>query len=50
MPSLIVSADLATRADLDLSAFEQQTMSVRGRSVPMRCLVIRKTADVGGDL
>jgi adenylate cyclase len=47
---LIVSADLATRADLDLSAFEQQTMSVRGRSVPIEMWVIRKTADVGGDL
>jgi adenylate cyclase len=47
---LIVSADLASRAGLDLSGFEQQTMSVRGRSVPIEMWIVRKAADIAVNL
>ena len=43
---LIVSADLADQAGLDLSGFEQQTMTVRGRSVPIEMWIVRKVADI----
>lgn len=43
---MIVSAELANRAGLDLSAFESRTVNVRGRAEPIDAWIIPKADDL----
>jgi adenylate cyclase len=42
---IVLSADLASQAHLDLSGHERQTVTVRGRATPVDAWIIRNAAD-----
>ncbi|MGO4706896.1 adenylate/guanylate cyclase domain-containing protein [Microvirga sp. 2MCAF38] len=47
---LVISSELAKRAGLDLSGYERQTVTVRGRSAPIDAWIIKDARTLGRDI
>lgn len=44
----VISCDLARKAGIDIAAYEQQRIYVRGRIAPVEALVVREAFDLAG--